>query len=295
MPLGRPQGKLDVTWYPNWESYYHSMPKRKRDPVGALRRYVRRKNNAARRRPIRRRRARYVKPMRRLTGTSGMPNMRVSRCYDDTPLQLKEDTEYLHGAAGVQKGFWRPTLGTPTEGYVTLQNVPGYGTFAGMFRYFKINAVIVEYTPMSRSDQYINQFAWALGDTGADAKWYQSKAGSLELKSIRYTGSESLPSSWSECLNRAGTLRKMPTTRPVRIKSFPVIHNEMSDDAAGVDPFKVIRSPWLSTEIPNHETLKHYINFYCFHTVNNLSFDDAQPMYMQRRVVIDVSFKGNKL
>lgn len=236
--------------------------------------YRRRKNVMTRRRKT------FVSPISRLRGVVPQPYFKYSRCIDYTPVELKV-------ANHIQAGLWSVVL------QVKPVDINGFSTLAGIYRWFRIKSITVEYTPSARTDDYAKQFENPLGV--ASHYPYSWGGGGLELKFLKYDGYANLVSNWTEALNRAGQLKKLITVKSFRKKFTPHVQQLIQDMPTGIDPTKSIRSPWLSTLIPNHEQMEHFIGQECYHTLNNTSFDNALPLKISRRIVYEIEFKGMKL
>lgn len=224
------------------------------------------------------RKRRFVNPQRRLSGTTGMPYFKYSRCYDGPPLHLSVTNE-------TAAGFWTASLHTD------FNNIPAAATFKDIYRFFRIKKVLTQYTPATRSDEYSKLFAWP---TSGTQQLYNANGGCLEIKHLKYLGYDSTPSAWSEVLNRAGKLRKCAGTAPFRTSVTPVIH-QMIGDTVTADPTRVIKAPWLSTDVSNNLSLDHFYGIDCWHTLNNVSYDNSNPLVISQRVVIEMEFKGLKI
>jgi hypothetical protein len=240
-------------------------------------------------RPYRRRRynkRRYpkptVNPFKRISGVSKMPYFKYSRCYDGTAIQLKASNH-------IAPGLWAQALMTD------FNNIPGASVFKEIYRFFRIKKVITQYTPSLRSDEYNKMFAWPATVDGTIVQQnYNAKGGCLEIKHLKYYGYEGTPTTWEDVLNRAGKLKKCATTAPFRKVTYPVI-KQMIADTVTTDPTRVIRAPWLSTEDPNSMTIDHYFGVDCWHTLNDISFDNSMPLHINQRFVIEIEFKGLKI
>lgn len=229
------------------------------------------------RRAYRKRRA-FVNPRSRLSGAVKMPYFKYARCYDGTPLQLKASNE-------VAAGFWCDEI------KFDFNNIPGAPVFKEIYRFFKIKKIITEYTPAMRSDEYSKLFAWP---TGGAQELYNAGGGALEIKHLRWLGYESSPVDWASVLNRAGKLRKCATTKSFRYTSYPLVKQILADTVAA-DPTRFIRAPWLSTEDSEAMSLDHYTSIDCWHTMNDTSFDNSQPLYINQRFSVEIEFKGLKI
>lgn len=222
----------------------------------------------------------YVSPYKRLSGYSGMPTARMSRCFDGA-------VALLNVANQTQPGFWTNNL------TVQFTEVPGYSTLSDIYRFFKINSVTIQYTPATRSDEY--QKLFTLPTSATPSQIWTEKAGTLEMKSLTYQGYRGVPSTWNECLNLSGKIRKCASTKSFRRKLYPKMH-QIIEDTVGTDPNRVIPSPWLSTDVTSNLSLVHYLGIDCYHTLNNISYDnDSVGLKIQRRYVVDISFKGLKI
>lgn len=239
-----------------------------------------------RRRVFRRKRrnqvTRYVKPINRLRGTAKMPYFKLSRCYEGA-LQVLSTATHIHS------GFWRHPL------QVTFNAIPNAATLAGLYRFFRLKKVLVQYTPNTRSDEYCKMFPYPDGGGAATQPLYTSKGGTLEIKMLNYDGYLTLPNFWDECLNRAGKLQKCATTKPFRRTCYPTIQAVLEDATTGVDTTKVTRAPWLSTDNPNNLNIIHYLGIDIFHTLNHVSYDVSYPLTINTRYVVEVEFKGLKI
>lgn len=205
-----------------------------------------------------------------------MPYVKMQRTFDLPMIQLDASTQ-------TQPGYW------VSQNIFNFESIPAWDILNDMYRFFRLKSVIIEYTPQSRSDQYINQFP---SPTGPGYNQYMSRGGALETKSVPYYGTLSHPSNWDVALNRSGTIRKCPTTRPFRQYTRLFVQQELDDDGAGgVDSYKMTRAPWLPMTGANQK-LDHYGSTSLWHTVNHISYDQAVPFYVQRRMVMTVEFKG---
>lgn len=218
--------------------------------------------------------------MARLKGYSKLPFVRMSRCYDGTPLTLSSVTQNA-------PGFWQEAK------FVAFNQLPGFAELSAMYRFFRIKRVLIEYTPNVRTDEYAKLF---VSPTGAGANWFISHGGSLEMKCLNYFGAQSAPTTWADVLNKSGSIRKCPSTKPFRVSKPCTISQEIHDDEAPADdPVRVIKAPWLACDHPTNQSLAHWFGWDCFHSTNNLSYDQAQPVVIQRRYVVDIEFKGLKI
>ncbi|AXH78542.1 MAG: hypothetical protein [Circular genetic element sp.] len=255
--------------------------KRKATWLGVYKPSKKGRKSVVRRKQSYRRRTPYVRPMSRLKGFSPMPYFKMSRAYDGAKLQLCASQDTM-------PGFQSHSMKT------FYNEIPGASALADIYRFFRLKSISVEYTPTVRTDAYINMFKSPLGPPGT-AGDYQSKGSSLEMKFLNYYGASSNIAAWDECLNKAGTLRKCPTTTPFRVKRKLYVHNELNDDQAGADPYQCKIAPWLSTDNANNLSLDHYFGIICAHVTNNVSYDNAQPVWVLRRYVMEVEFKGLKV
>lgn len=240
------------------------------------RRYRKRKGITTRRK----KKSAFVTPIQRLRGIVKQPYFRYSRCIDYTPVELKASNH-------ISAGLWSVVL------QVKPTDINGFSTLAGIYRWFRIKSITVEYTPSSRSDDYAKMFSNPLGSSSQTE--YSWGGGALELKFLKYDGYANLVGDWTEALNRAGHLKKLPNVKPFRKKFIPSIQQLVQDMPAGIDPTKAIKAPWLSTLLPNNEQIEHFIGQEVYHTLNNVSYDNALPMKVARRLVYELEFKGMKL
>lgn len=205
-----------------------------------------------------------------------MPYVKMQRAFDMPMIQLDSTTQ-------TAPGYWL------SQNVFNFEDIPAWDTLNDMYRFFRLKSVIIEYTPMCRTDNYVNMFP---NPTGAGYNLFLSKGGALETKSVPYYGTLSHPANWDAALNRSGTIRKCPTTRPFRKFSRLFVQNELDDDGAGgADAYKMMRAPWLPMTAANQK-LNHYGSTSLWHTVNHISYDSALPVYIQRRMVMTVEFKG---
>lgn len=154
-------------------------------------------------------RKRRVTPYNRLKGSAPMPYFRYQRCYDIGPKLLSTATHQ-------QQGFWSDSL------HVSANGIPGIATLLGIYRFFRLKKVLVQYTPCSRSDEYSKVFYVPSGLTPTQP--YMAKGGALELKQINYDGFLAHPMNWASCLNRAGKLMKCATTKSFTRTCYPRIN-----------------------------------------------------------------------
>lgn len=223
----------------------------------------------------------YVKANTRLSGVSKMPYFKYSRCYDSTPTSLSSTSQ-------TAPGFWVNQL------YISPSSIPNITTLTGIYRFFRIKKVITQYTPAVRSDEYIKMFPYPVGQTGGQPM-YLSNGGALEIKHLRYDGFMPSPTTWADVLNRSGKMRKCATTKAFRRTVRPKVDQVVQDYTVGTDPVRSISAPWLSTDIANNLSLTHYLGYDCFHTLNNISYDSAQPLVINHRTVVEIEFKGLKI
>lgn len=217
---------------------------------------------------------------RALRGSTAMPRLTINRVYDGTPLQLKASTQ-------ADPGFWINQL------YTTIASIPNISAFTDTYRFVRIKKFQIEYTPATRSDEYAKLFVLNTGGSAHDL--WLSHAGSLEMKQLIYDGYMATPTTWAQCLNRAGKLKKVASVKSFRRTIVPKIQQVIEDFSSGIDPTKAIKSPWLSTSVPNNMALTHYLGYDCFHTLNNISFDNDCPLYVQHRYAVQLEFKGFKV
>ena len=219
-----------------------------------------------------------LSPYARLKGTIGMPHFTYQRCFDGPPKLLSTAT---HQAPG----FWCDSL------HQEVDQIPGITNLLNIYRFYKVNKVIIQYTPCSRSDEYSKVFYVPSGLTPTQP--YMAKGGALEIRQLAYDGFLAHPTTWQQCLNRAGVARRCATTAPFTRTCYPRI-NQVIQDLAGTDTQRSIRSPWLSTDVSSNLSLAHYIGYDCYHTLNDISYDVDQPLRINRRFVVSISFKGIK-
>ncbi len=222
-----------------------------------------------------------------LTGGTKMPKVVVNRLYDSAASLLKTST-------ATQPGFWVSNL------MITIEAIPNIINFIDMYRFVRIKKVRIEYTPTTRSDEYSKLFAWPTTVTDSAGvsvqlqEVYNAHGGALEIKQLKYDGYLTTPTNWEVCLNRAGKLKKCATTRPFTRTIVPRCHQQIQDMASGVDPSKIIKSPWVSTDIANNLKIVHYLGYDCYHSMNNISYDNSKPLEIQHRYAVQLEFKGYK-
>lgn len=236
----------------------------------------------------RRHRRRVAPPLSKaLTGATRMPRVTVNRVYDSAASVLNTSNQ-------TQPGFWIQNL------FTTIEAIPNISPFLDIYRFVRIKKIRIEYTPSTRSDEYAKLFAHATvitdsaGVSSTRQEVYNARGGALEIKQLKYDGYLSQPTTWGNCLNRAGKLKKCATTRTFSRTIHPKCHQLVQDMATGVDPSKVISSPWVSTDVPNNMKIVHYMGYDCYHTLNNISYDNSKPMEIQHRYAVAVEFKGYK-
>lgn len=226
---------------------------------------------------------RTLKPIQRLTGTSRMPIHTYQRCFDGADLVLSVGTQ-------TAAGFWHHLL------YTDLNTIPGITNLKTMYRFIRLKRVTCQYRPAKRSDEFTKDFPYPTGATPQG--WYTAGGGTLEMKQLAYSGYMATPTDWSQVLNVAGKMKLLASTAPFRRTVTPVVKQELSTASSGPPatyPQRTIRSPWLSTEIVNNLSEIHYLGADCFHTLNNISYDNAAPMVINRRYVYTVECKGLKI
>jgi len=221
-----------------------------------------------------------VRPIQRLKGYVEQPFFRYCRCVDYTPIELKASNQ-------IAPGIWSVVL------QVKPANIDGFSTLSGIYREFRLKSVTVEYTPACRTDDYAKMFQNPLGSSSQTT--YSWGGAALEMKFLKYEGYANLPATWTEALNRSGRIKKIATVRSFRSKFTPVIHNTIADMPSGIDPTRSLRAPWLSTLLPNNEQIDHFLSQEVYHTLNNISYDNAMPMKVARRLVYEIEFRGMKL
>jgi hypothetical protein len=224
-------------------------------------------------------RRRKVSPYQRLKGKAPMPYFKYERCWDAPPKLLSTSTHQ-------DQGFWSDSLHTYAN------QIPGTANLLGIYRFFRIKKVIVQYTPCSRSDEYSKVFYVPSGLTPTQP--YMAKGGALEIKQINYDGFLAHPNTWAACLNRAGKIRKCNGTQSFIRVCYPRI-NQVIQDLAGTDTQRSMRAPWLSTDVTTNLDIAHFIGYDCFHTLNDISYDVDQPLRINRRYVVTLEFKGLKI
>lgn len=227
----------------------------------------------------RKRRYPFSKISRRLSGVSKMPYFRYARAQDLPVLALSTSNH-------VAPGLWVETV------TMKFNDIPNKAKFQDMYRFFRIKKAIMEYTPVTRSDEYSKLFVFPTGTSD----FYISLGGALEIKHLNYSGYIAPPTTWEQALNRAGKLKKCATTKAFRKTIFPKIHN-IIEDFAVTDPMKAVYSgsQWLSTDNASNLDIVHYLGIDVFHSMNNISYDNAQPLRIQQRVVYSVEFRGLKV
>lgn len=224
---------------------------------------------------------------RALNGTTKMPKLVVNRIYDSAASLLKVANQQT-------PGFWVDNL------MITIEAIPNIVNFIDMYRFVRVKKVRIEYTPTTRSDEYAKTFAWATtitdsaGVSSTRQEMYNAHGGALEIKQLKYDGYLSTPANWEVCLNRAGKLKKCATTKSFTRTIVPRVHQQIQDMATGVDPTKVIKSPWVSTDIANNLKIVHYLGYDCYHSMNNISYDNSKPLEIQHRYAVQLEFKGYK-
>lgn len=232
-----------------------------------------------------------INPYRRLSGVSKMQKLTLSRCFEMTDLELKVSNH-------VQAGFWAETLS------IKFTDLPNYTTMRDMYRFFRIKKVIIQYTPATRSDEYSKMFAWpatthttrsdGLTQSTPTQLLYNAHGACLEIKQINYVGYATSPANWDSTLNMAGKLRKCATTSPFKRLIYPKIQQIVQDYAVNPDPSKLVNAPWLSTDIGNNLDIPHLGGVDCFHSMNNVSYDNSKPLNIHRRCVVQIELKGLK-
>lgn len=221
----------------------------------------------------------FVTPKSRLSGYVKMSYLKLSRCYDG-PNTL------LSSATHIAPGFWASQL------YSSFSAIPAAVTLAAMYRFFKIKKFVIQYTPTVRSDAYSKLIVVPPAIPGVDL--FQQQGGALEIKHLPTAGYLPTPTTWAECLNRSGYLRRCPGVTPFTRTIYPKIQ-QIVEDTVATDPTRMINSPWLSTDIASNLTLVHYLGVDTFHTLNDLSYDSNLPLRLQMRYVVEVEFKGLKI
>lgn len=255
---------------------FNPMPFRK-----STRRPSRRPGRRPSRRPRRRRGGPFVRPQRRLSGVSKMPFVSLSRCYDGSDIILSSTT---HTAPG----YWQ------FPDFMNANGIPGIATLKDTFRYFRIKSVTVQYTPSFRSDEYSKLFVVPSG-TPPTQTMFDSNGGCLEIKQLRDWGHLAAAdvATWQDCLNKAGKLRRCASTKPFSRRVYPKIVQQLNDDDPGTpDAQRLIKAPWLSTQVAANLSEIHHIAHDAFHSMNNLSYDQSRPLRINRRYVFEVQFKG---
>lgn len=232
---------------------------------------------ARRRAAVRRRRA-FVNPRSRLSGYAKMPYFKYSRAYDGPVLDLKVSNH-------VTDGLWTYEIKTD------FNNIPGASVFKEMYRFFRIKKMLIQYTPAMRSDEYSKLFAFPM--SGAQ-QLFNAGGAVLEIKHLKSYGYEGTPTTWEGTMNRAGKLRKCASTKPFRKLVRPTLQVVIAD-TVGTDPTKISSAPWLSTEVTDNLSLDHYCGIDCWHSMNNVSYDNAYPLQIHQRFVVEVEFKGLKI
>jgi len=223
-----------------------------------------------------------------LKGTTRMPRLTINRVYDSAASVLKTSNQ-------TQPGFWIQNL------FTTIEAIPNIVAFLDIYRFVRIKKIRIEYTPSTRSDEYAKLFAYATtitdsaGVSSTRQELYNAHGGALEIKQLKYDGYLVQPTNWEQCLNRAGKLRKCSTVKPFSRTIIPKCHQQVQDMATGVDPSKIISSPWVSTDIANNLKIVHYMGYDCFHTMNNISYDNSKPLEIQHRYAVQLEFKGFKV
>lgn len=227
----------------------------------------------------RRRGGPFVKPERRLSGVSKMPYVRLSRAFDGTDINLSVATQ-------TAAGYWQ------FPDFMNANGIPGISQLKDTFRYFRIKSVTVQYTPSLRSDEYAKLFAWPASGV---QQLYNANGGCLEIKQLTDWGQLAAAdvATWQDCLNKSGKLRRCASTAPFVVKRHPRIVQQLNDDDPGTaDAIRLIKAPWLNTQINANLTEIHHIAHDAFHTLNNVSYDNSKPLLINRRYVFEVEFKG---
>lgn len=224
---------------------------------------------------------------RAMRGTTKMPRLTINRVYDSAATILRVANQ-------TQPGYWVQNL------FTTIEAIPCINAFTDMYRFVRIKKVRIEYTPNTRSDEYAKLFAFSTtrtdsaGVTNTAQELYNAQGGALEIKQLKYDGYMATPTTWETCLNRAGKLKKCATVKPFTRTITPKVHQLVQDMASGTDPSKIINSPWVSTDVLNNLKLVHYLGYDCYHTMNNISYDNSKPMTIQNRYAVQLEFKGLK-
>lgn len=223
-----------------------------------------------------------------LSGTTRMPRLTINRVYDSAASVLKTSNQ-------TQPGFWIQNL------FTTIEAIPNIVSFIDIYRFVRIKKVRIEYTPSTRSDEYAKLFAYpttitdSAGVSSTRQELYNAHGGALEIKQLKYDGYLQQPTNWEQCLNRAGKLKKCSTVKSFSRTITPKCHQLVQDMATGVDPTKIISSPWVSTDVANNLKIVHYLGFDCYHTMNNISYDNSKPLEIQHRYAVQLEFKGFKV
>ena len=215
-----------------------------------------------------------------LKGTTRMPRLTLNRVYDSAASVLQASNQTL-------PGFWIQNL------FTTIEAIPNISSFLDIYRFVRIKKIRIEYTPTTRSDEYAKLFAAT--DAAGTQQLYNARGGALEIKQLKYDGYLTQPTNWEQCLNRAGKLKKCFSVKPFSRTIIPKCHQQVQDMATGVDPSKIISSPWVSTDVANNLKIVHYMGYDCFHTMNNISYDNAKPLEIQHRYAVQLEFKGFKV
>jgi len=227
----------------------------------------------------RRRGGPFVRPAKRLAGTSKMPYAKYSRVLEGGDILLSVANQ-------VDPGYWN------IQQYVIPNSIPGISILKDMYRYFRIKSVTIQYTPAYRSDEFSKLFAHPSAGT---QQLFNANGGVLEIKHLTDFGNLTAAQlqTWSLCLNKAGKIRRCATTKPFTIKRRPKVRLEMNDDdPATADPEELVTPGWMSTQNSANLAQQYLLGTDCFHSMNNVSYDNSFPMEIARRYVIEVEFKG---
>lgn len=231
---------------------------------------------------MRKRKSPFTTARRRLRGIVKQPYFRYSRARD-LPITI------LSGLTETVPGLW---VESPTT---TFNDIPAAATLAGIYRFFRIKKVIIQYTPDKRSDEYAKVFPWPQGGGGTGIQpFYTSFGGALEIKQINSSGYLTPPTTWEQAMNRSGKLKKCATTKSFTRTVYPRIH-QILEDYASTDPMRLIKAPFLSTDNASNLDVIHYLGIDVFHSINNISYDSSLPLNMSKRYVYSIEFKGLKI
>lgn len=242
--------------------------------IGKARNYRKKKKVTIYRKPYKK-----VNPYNRLKGRAPMPYYKYQRCYDAAPMILSASTQ-------TAAGFWCHSL------HEEVNSVPGAANLLAIYRFFRIKQIICQYTPSMRSDEYSKIFYMPGGLTPTQP--FQAGGGALEIKQLAWDGFLAHPNNWADCLNRAGKIQKCATTKPFIRKSYPKVQ-QVVQDLSGTDTQRAIKAPWLPTDVSSNLTMPHFVGYDCYHTLNDISYDQDKPLRINRRYVVTIEFKGLKI